>query len=71
MLADIGIGVVLYALALRWRGPRVGLVAAALFLFLPVLRRLGGATARASRGFRMMCSCPSPIPCRTRRRTPP
>ena len=36
ILADIGIGAVLYALALRWRGPRTGLVAAALFLFLPV-----------------------------------
>lgn len=36
MLADIGIGAILYALASRWRGHRTGLVAAALFLFLPV-----------------------------------
>jgi len=36
ILADIGIGAILYALASRWRGPRTGLVAAALFLFLPV-----------------------------------
>jgi hypothetical protein len=36
ILADIGIGAILYALASRWRGSRAGLVAAALFLFLPV-----------------------------------
>ena len=36
MLADIGIAAIVYALGSRWRGPRTGLVAAALFLFLPV-----------------------------------
>jgi hypothetical protein len=36
MLADIAIGAIVYALASRWRGQRAGLVAAALFLFLPV-----------------------------------
>ncbi len=36
MLADIAIGAMVYALATRWRGRRAGLVAAALFLFLPV-----------------------------------
>jgi len=36
ILADLGIAAVAYALAARWRGDRAGLVAAALFLFLPV-----------------------------------
>ena len=36
MLADIAIAVMVYALATRWRGARTGLVAVALFLFLPV-----------------------------------
>ena len=36
MLADLAIAAMAYALATRWRGPRSGLVAAALFLFLPV-----------------------------------
>jgi hypothetical protein len=36
MLADIAIGAMVYALASRWRGQRAGLVAATLFLFLPV-----------------------------------
>ncbi len=36
MLADIAIGALVYALASRWRGQRAGLVATALFLFLPV-----------------------------------
>jgi hypothetical protein len=36
MLADIAIAAMAYALASRWRGPRAGIVAAALFLFLPV-----------------------------------
>ena len=36
MLADVAIAAIAYALATRWRGQRAGLVAAALFLFLPV-----------------------------------
>jgi hypothetical protein len=36
MLADLGIAALVYALGSRLRGPRVGLIAAALFLFLPV-----------------------------------
>ena len=36
ILADLGIAALLYALASRWRPGRTGLVAAALFLFLPV-----------------------------------
>jgi hypothetical protein len=36
ILADVGIAAVAYALAASWRGHRAGLVAAALFLFLPV-----------------------------------
>ena len=36
ILADPGIAAIVYALAVRWRGRRTGLVAAALFLFLPV-----------------------------------
>ena len=36
ILADIGIAALAYALASRWRGQRAGIVAAALFLFLPV-----------------------------------
>jgi hypothetical protein len=36
ILADIGIGAVVFVLGVRYGGPRAGLVAAALFLFLPV-----------------------------------
>ena len=36
ILADLGIAAMVYALAGHWRGRRTGLVAAALFLFLPV-----------------------------------
>jgi hypothetical protein len=36
ILADLGVAAIAYALAGRWRGRRTGLVAAALFLFLPV-----------------------------------
>lgn len=36
MLADIAIAAMAYALATRWHGTRAGLIAAALFLFLPV-----------------------------------
>ena len=36
ILADLGIAVLLYALGTRWRDARTGLVAAGLFLFLPV-----------------------------------
>jgi dolichyl-phosphate-mannose-protein mannosyltransferase len=36
ILADIAIAALLYAGGTRWLGPRVGLVAAGLFLFLPV-----------------------------------
>jgi len=36
ILADVAIAALLYAGGTRWHGPRVGLVAAGLFLFLPV-----------------------------------
>ena len=36
ILADAGVALLLYRLAGRWRGPRAGLLAAALYLFIPV-----------------------------------
>ena len=36
MLADLGIGILLYRAARRWFGSRAGLVAAALYLFIPM-----------------------------------
>jgi Gpi18-like mannosyltransferase len=36
ILADLGIGAILYGAARRWLGERAGLIAAALYLFLPV-----------------------------------
>jgi dolichyl-phosphate-mannose-protein mannosyltransferase len=36
MLADVGVAALLYHLAARWRGPRAGLLAAGLYLFIPV-----------------------------------
>lgn len=35
MLADVAIAYLLYRTAVRWRAPRAGLIAAALFLFIP------------------------------------
>jgi len=36
ILADVGVAALLYRLAGRWRGPRAGLLAAGLYLFIPV-----------------------------------
>jgi hypothetical protein len=36
ILADVGVALLLYRLAGRWRGPRAGLLAAGLYLFVPV-----------------------------------
>jgi dolichyl-phosphate-mannose-protein mannosyltransferase len=36
VLADLGVALLLYRLAARWRGPRTGLWAAGLYLFIPV-----------------------------------
>jgi hypothetical protein len=36
ILADVGVALLLYRLAARWRGRRAGLLAAALYLFIPV-----------------------------------
>jgi hypothetical protein len=36
ILADVGVALLLYRLAGRWRGPRAGLLAAGLYLFIPV-----------------------------------